>query len=343
MRNRLALPLILLLPLALAACGGGGGGPQLAGGVRPRNPAYAPPGPAADPWRPYIHEASARFLIRETWIRAVMRQESGGHQYLHGQLTTSSSGAMGLMQIMPATYEVLRQRYNLGDDPYEPHDNIMAGTALIAELFVKYGSPGFLAAYNSSPRTVDAYLAGRRRLPSQTVMYVASVAPALDGPSSGPLATYGGGNPEPAAPAPVEVAEAAPVTAPGAVIWGNTPAPAPQYTAPPPAPAPHTSHFALIPSAMADPMPMTAGGSRWGIQVGALASPDLARQTAEQARSVAPTELASAQTVVGQTTTATGGTLYRARLVGITHPAAASACGQLSAQRWPCLTVPPGG
>jgi soluble lytic murein transglycosylase-like protein len=177
MRNRLALTLTLLLPLALAACGGGG--PQLAGGGRPSNPAYDPPGPQGDPWRPYIHEASARFLIRETWIRAVMRQESGGHQYLHGQLTTSSSGAMGLMQIMPATYEVLRQRYDLGDDPYNPRDNIMAGTALIAELYVKYGSPGFLAAYNSSPRTVDAYLAGRRRLPNQTVMYVASVAPTL--------------------------------------------------------------------------------------------------------------------------------------------------------------------
>jgi hypothetical protein len=342
MRTRLALPLTLLLPLALAACGGGGA-PRVATDYRPQNPAYTPPGPQGDPWRPYIKEASARFLIRETWIRAVMRQESGGHQYLHGQLTTSSSGAMGLMQLMPATYEVLRQRYNLGDDPYNPHDNIMAGTALIAELYVKYGSPGFLAAYNSSPRTMDAYLAGRRRLPSQTVMYVASVAPTLDGPSSGPMSAYGGGGPEPApAPAPVEVAEAAPVTAPGTVIWGGSATPAPAAS-PPPQPASHFARFALIPSAMAEPVPVSAGGSRWGIQVGALASPDLARQTADQARGVAPTELEAAETVVGTTITATGGTLYRARLEGITHPAAASACNRLTAQRWPCLTVPPGG
>jgi hypothetical protein len=340
MRTRLALPLILLLPLALAACGGG---PRVSSGAA-YNQAYAPPGPAADPWGPYIREASARFSIRPTWIRAVMRQESGGHQYLHGQLTTSVSGAMGLMQIMPATYEVLRQRYNLGDDPYNPRDNIMAGTALIAELYVKYGSPGFLAAYNSSPRTVDGYLAGRRSLPDQTVTYVASVAPLLDGPMSGPLSAYAGPvdttpQPEPAAQAPVEVAEATPQTQPGTVVWGGAQTPA---QAPPPA-TPHYARFALIASAQAEPVPMSAGGARWGIQVGAFANPDLARQTAEKARNVAPEQLASAETTLGTVTPAGGNTLYRARLVGITHPAATNACSRLIVASWPCVTVPPGG
>ena len=39
---------------------------------------YTPPGPAGDPWGPYIAEASKRFDVPERWIREVMRQESGG-------------------------------------------------------------------------------------------------------------------------------------------------------------------------------------------------------------------------------------------------------------------------
>ena len=39
---------------------------------------YAPPGPAEDPWGPYIRAASARFDIPDSWVRALMRVESGG-------------------------------------------------------------------------------------------------------------------------------------------------------------------------------------------------------------------------------------------------------------------------
>src|ERR1700686_355625 len=58
---------------------------------------YVIPGPPGDPWGPYIREASTRFDIPETWIRALMRQESGGTLYRNGRLITSSAGAMGLM------------------------------------------------------------------------------------------------------------------------------------------------------------------------------------------------------------------------------------------------------
>src|SRR5262245_7302898 len=85
---------------------------------------YVPPGPPEDPWGPYIREASARFDVPEVWVRSVMRVESGGQEYLNGQLITSSAGAMGLMQVMPGTYEELRDRYSLGDDPFNPRDNI---------------------------------------------------------------------------------------------------------------------------------------------------------------------------------------------------------------------------
>jgi hypothetical protein len=70
--------------------------------------AYPVPGTPDDPWGPYIREAAARFQIPERWIRAVMRQESGGHQYgADGTAITSGAGAMGLMQVMPRTYDTL--------------------------------------------------------------------------------------------------------------------------------------------------------------------------------------------------------------------------------------------
>ncbi len=140
---------------------------------------YLIPGPPSDPWGPYIHEASARFDMPETWIRALMRQESGGSLYRNGSLITSSAGAMGLMQVMPGTYAELRARHNLGPDPFDPHDNIMAGVGYMREMYDMYGSPGFLAAYNAGPNRLDDYLANQRALPDETRHYVAVIGPSL--------------------------------------------------------------------------------------------------------------------------------------------------------------------
>ena len=81
-----------------------------------------------------------------------MRVESGGNEYMDGHLTVSAAGAMGLMQLEPETYREMAAQYGLGSDPFNPYDNIMAGTAYIHEMYVIYGSPGFLAAYNAGPR-----------------------------------------------------------------------------------------------------------------------------------------------------------------------------------------------
>ena len=110
-----------------------------------------------------------------------MRQESGGTLYVNGGLVTSPVGAMGLMQVMPATYDGLRNRYNLGDDPYDPHDNIMAGVAYMREMYDIYGTPGFLAAYNAGPSQLDDYLNNVRGLPNETRRYVASIGPNIQG------------------------------------------------------------------------------------------------------------------------------------------------------------------
>ena len=142
---------------------------------------YTPPGPPEDPWGPYIRSASTRFDMPESWVRAVMRQESGGRMYMNGKLITSSAGAMGLMQVMPGTYGELRERYDLGDDPFHPRDNILAGVAYMREMYDIYGSPGFLAAYNAGPGRLDDYLTNNRGLPDETRKYVAMIGPNLAG------------------------------------------------------------------------------------------------------------------------------------------------------------------
>jgi hypothetical protein len=145
-------------------------------------PSYTPPGPPGDPWGPYIVEAAAKYDVPETWIREVMHTESGGHEFAaNGVLITSPVGAMGLMQLMPETYDEVRARYNLGDDAFDPHNNILAGTAYLREMYDAFGSPGFLAAYNGGPARLEDYLTHNRPLPAETRRYVAMIAPTIQG------------------------------------------------------------------------------------------------------------------------------------------------------------------
>lgn len=133
------------------------------------------PAPAGtDPYGAVIAEAVQRFDIPATWIRAVMEAESGGDT---GAI--SSKGARGLMQIMPATWADLRARYGLGSDPFDVHDNILAGAAFLREMHDRYGSPGFLAAYNAGPGRYEDYRDRQRPLPPETRAYVAGLLPLI--------------------------------------------------------------------------------------------------------------------------------------------------------------------
>jgi len=126
------------------------------------------------PFAAFVTEASKRFGVPEHWIRALMHVESSAKRQAR-----SSKGAMGLMQIMPKTWTELRARYGLGADPYDPRDNILAGTAYIRELYDRYGAPGFLAAYNAGPGRYERHLATGRPLPDETQAYVATLAPMI--------------------------------------------------------------------------------------------------------------------------------------------------------------------
>ena len=131
---------------------------------------------AINPYAAFITEAAQRFGIPAAWISAVMRVESGGDRR-----AVSSTGAMGLMQIMPETWTALRAHYGFGRDPFDPHDNILAGAAFLREMHDRYGSPGFLAAYNAGPGRYEDYRDRRRPLPAETVAYVAALVPVVGG------------------------------------------------------------------------------------------------------------------------------------------------------------------
>ena len=322
---------------------------------------YTPPGPKTDPWGPYIIEAAQKYDVPERWVREVMRAESGGRLYENGKLITSAPGAMGLMQVMPDTYAELRARYNLGEDPYEPHDNIMAGTAYLREMFDIYGSPGFLAAYNAGPRRLEDYLVRNKELPLETRRYVAKIGPNITGvepakPSGAtqfamyqlPINIPGG----PRYPGKGRLPQGA------VVLADNRRVPAPtdrsvQVAAlvpPPPAPAPpavqlastpKSGGFHLITPAMADVVRQpTNTGSSWAIQVGAYANPSLASAAAESARGQARDLLGGARPVVG-TVRQANNTLYRARLAGLTRESAMQACSRLAKSHNACIVVSP--
>jgi membrane-bound lytic murein transglycosylase B len=119
----------------------------------------------------FIAEASQRFGIPGSWLRAVMTVESAGNPK-----AVSPKGAMGLMQLMPDTWSALRVQYHLGNNPFDPCDNILGGAAYLRELFDRFGASGFLAAYNAGPKRFQDYLAGLRPLGDETKRYVSTLA-----------------------------------------------------------------------------------------------------------------------------------------------------------------------
>lgn len=212
-----------------------------------------PPFDPNDPWRDHIQEASERFDVPEAWIRAVMRRESGGRAFAsNGRPLRSPAGAIGLMQVMPATYEYLRWRHDLGPDVSDPRDNVLAGTAYLREMYDLFGSPGFLAAYNCGPGCYQAVQEGRQRLPRETQAYLAALTPAVIGrepsrpdlllggtmlASAEPPASPGGASVSAPTEKPVQLAMAE-IPPPSAKPERNAPASPPTASGPVPATKP---------------------------------------------------------------------------------------------------------
>jgi hypothetical protein len=107
---------------------------------------------AADRARPYediIAEHSRAQGVRPALVKAVMQVESAFNPFAR-----SPKGALGLMQLMPATI----QRY-LVKNPFDPRENIRGGVAYLRHLLDRYENNEelALAAYNAGPGAVDKY------------------------------------------------------------------------------------------------------------------------------------------------------------------------------------------
>jgi len=116
----------------------------------------------------YVPEAALRSGLSEEVVVRVMRAESGGKSRI-----VSVKGAIGCMQIMPATWAYLTARYNLGADPYDARMNMIGGAMYLAELAARYGWPGAFSAYNAGPGRYQRYVQGGMALPAETIAYTA--------------------------------------------------------------------------------------------------------------------------------------------------------------------------
>jgi soluble lytic murein transglycosylase-like protein len=127
--------------------------------------AQIPESVSRNPCARHAPEAAKHSGLPVNTILRVMRAESGGQVR-----ALSPRGAMGCMQIMPATWRELRARHGLGSDPYDARMNMIGGALYLAELARQFGFPGAYAAYNAGPGRYQRHLAGAP-LPSETLRY----------------------------------------------------------------------------------------------------------------------------------------------------------------------------
>ena len=111
-----------------------------------------------------IEEAAEKNGVNPSLVQAVIQAESSGNPR-----AVSSAGAQGLMQLMPATAKELGVK-----DPFDPAENVMAGTRYLRRLLDRYqGNTRLaLAAYNWGMGNLESR---PHNLPKETKDYIAKV------------------------------------------------------------------------------------------------------------------------------------------------------------------------
>jgi len=129
-----------------------------------------------------VQRAAAAYDVPPNLINAVIRQESGGYP-----CAVSEKGAMGLMQLMPATAAGLG-----AGEPFDVDQNVSAGTRLLAELIQRYKGDmnRVLGAYNAGTVAVDR--AGGTPPFAETQNYIHSILEQIKAPIAPKLFAYPG-------------------------------------------------------------------------------------------------------------------------------------------------------
>jgi len=119
------------------------------------------------PWKEYFETHAEAADIRESWAYGIARSES-----LFMADIRSSAGAIGVMQLMPATGRGTARRERLRWRGYatliDPPANIQLGTRYLAEVYERFGANPVLAtaAYNAGPHRVERWLPDAGSLPA---------------------------------------------------------------------------------------------------------------------------------------------------------------------------------
>jgi soluble lytic murein transglycosylase-like protein len=127
-----------------------------------------------------LNAAAAKYGVPPALAIAVANQESGGNQFnAEGGVLTSSAGALGVMQLMPATAA------GLGVDPTDTAQNIDGGVRYLSQLLNQFDGNQTLAlaAYNWGPGNVTNN--GLNNWPTETANYVSSILAAIGGDLTG--------------------------------------------------------------------------------------------------------------------------------------------------------------
>jgi hypothetical protein len=120
---------------------------------------------------PLIQSAAAQNGLPVDFFARLIWQESRLRPDVVGPVTRSGKRAQGIAQFMPAT---AAERLLL--DAFDPAQALPKSAEFLRELRAQFGNLGLAAAaYNAGPQRVQDWLAGKRRLPSETLAYVRSV------------------------------------------------------------------------------------------------------------------------------------------------------------------------
>jgi len=117
------------------------------------------------PYKYIVNQKAYKYQIPNSWIFAIMRQES-----LFVVQAKSTSGAMGLMQVLPSTAQYVAKKHNIDfqiGQILHPEQNINLGSVYLKQLYEQFNNHVLAtAAYNAGPNRIKRWLQSTNHLPA---------------------------------------------------------------------------------------------------------------------------------------------------------------------------------